>query len=198
MGLDLSPGESQNPANDMHLRGAEISSESDHVRTRLPTSRRGDPTNDVRQILPQNQLNHGEADKSRSRLRSPQSLLFGKTGRAMIQPIPHRQYSRCPDRSPPPTPELSDALMWRLAALVGSPPRPVPYKMAKPVLIYTDACGAGNVAATVFADGVRRVYRSHLRDRFMAEDVIFGYELAALLLGLRMDLCMAPGRPCFI
>lgn len=127
-----------------------------------------------------------------------QSLLFGKVGRALLQPTIQRQYSKNPGRPNPLSPELADALKWRMAALVGAPPRPIPYRVVKPVLIYTEACGAGHVSAILFIDGVRRVRRSHLPEWFENEAGIFEYELSAVLLGMCVALCLAPGRPCFL
>ena len=199
LGFALSEGKSQKPTTSIHLLGALVTFNSDHLTACLPPRRKDDLSNDIRQILSYNQLNPSQAAKLRGRLGFSQSLLFGKVGRALLQPITQRQYSRRVGRARPLTPELTDALQWWLAALESAPARPIPFSVVRPVLLYTDACGSGRVAAILIIDGVKRISRTHVPPRLAdSEAGIFEYELIAVLLGLCVALFFAPGRPCLI
>ena len=196
LGFELAD-KGQGPAAPIRLLGADVTLGANHVSAPLPPNRKNDLLNDIKQIRTYNQLNPSQAAKLRGRLGFSQSLLFGKVGRAMLQPLTQRQYSRLPGRSHPLSPELSDALQWWESALTNAPPRSVPHRVLKPVLVYTDACGAGHIASIVIVDGTRHDTRTHLPERFAKSGAgIFEYELAAALLGLRLVVLLAPGRPC--
>ena len=198
-GFRLAPGKSQGPAKSIQLLGAEITFDTSHLRACLPARRRTDLMNDIRQILAYNQLNPGQAAKLRGRLGFSQSLLFGKVGRALLQPLTQRQYSKATGRGRPLSDELSEALRWWLGALECAPPRSIPYVIVKPVLVYTDACGAGHISAVLFVDGVRHVARTHLPEWLALSGAsVFEFELAAVLFGLCFMLCVCPDRPILL
>ena len=195
LGFELSAAKAQGPAAAIHLLGANVSFEDHHVCAKLPDRKRVDLTNDIRQVLSYNQLNPGQASKLRGRLGFSQSLLFGKVGRAMLQPLTQRQYSKTTGRAHPLPNELRDTLSWWLAALECAPPRTIPYRIVKPVVCYSDACGIGHVAATVIVDGVRHTARTHLPAWFLQSGAgIFECELAGVLLGECLAMAVAPGR----
>ena len=155
--------------------------------------------NDIKQILSYGQLNPGQAAKLRGRLGFSQSLLFGKMGRALLQPLAQRQYSKRLGRSRPLTEDLSDTLSWWITAIENAPPRSIPYRMAKPSVCYSDACGAGHIAVTIFVDGTRYTPRTHLPAWFMMDGAgIFEAELAAVALGMFLAMIVAPGRPILL
>ena len=78
---------SHRPPN-IHLLGADLSFDTVELSARLPARCKVDWAGDINQILAYNQLNPGQAAKLRGRLGFPQSLLFGKAGRALLQPPP--------------------------------------------------------------------------------------------------------------
>lgn len=67
-GLRLAPAKSQGPAPSIHLIGAQIVFGAGHMSACLPTRRKTDLANDIRQILQRNQLNPAQASKLRGRL----------------------------------------------------------------------------------------------------------------------------------
>ena len=79
------------------------------------------------------------------------------------------------------------------------PARSIPYKMIKPVWIYLDACGSGNIGEILVADGVRRVTRTHLPDWPIRPGAcIYEFALAGVLLGMFLAICLAWGRPSLV
>ena len=79
------------------------------------------------------------------------------------------------------------------------PPRSLPYTITRPVVVYSDACGAGRIAAIAWVDGVKFVARTHLPAWIIRDGAgIFEFELAAVLLGVCPAICFAPGRSCMI
>ena len=199
LGFELSTGKSQPPSAAIYLLGAELAFDTFEFTARLPTRRRDDLMNDIRKILAYDQLNPAQAAKLRGRLGFSQSLLFGKVGRALLQPLTNRQYSRAPGRSHPLSEDLAEALRWWLSALECAKPRTIPYKIVKPALVYTDACGAGHVSAIVLVDGVKHVSRTHLPTWFIRSGAgIFEFELAAVLLGVCLVAAVTGDRPALV
>ena len=151
----------------------------------LPERRRGDLINDIRQILLFDQLNPAQAAKLRGRLGFAQSLMFGRVGRALLQPITARQYSRGVGRKHPLTPELREAPEWWVSCLDTAVPRTTMFGAPKPVLCYTDASGAGHIGVVILVNGQVLSARTHLPRRFLAlKTGIFEYELAAVFFGV--------------
>ena len=173
--------------------------DTDRKSASLPTRRKTDLMNDIRQILQYNQLNPAQASKLRGGIGFSQSLLFGKVGWALLQPLTQRQYSKTTGRAHPLSGELAGALKWRLAALESAPVRSAPYKIRKPVLLYTHACGPGHISAVLYVDGIKSVARSHLPEWFVLSGAsIFEFELAAALFGLCYALYRSPERPVLL
>ena len=120
-------------------------------------------------------------------------------GRALLHPLTRRQYSKAAGRAHPLSVELDEALRWWLAALECAPVRSVPYKIVKPVLVYTDACWAGRISVVLFVDGVERVARAQFPEWCVLSGTsIFEFELAAVLFELCYALCVCPDRPVLI
>lgn len=88
LGFGPSPGKSHGPAPPIGLLGADVAHDTDHVRACLPSRRKGDHSNDIREILSYSQLNPGQAAKVRACLGFSQSLLFGEVGRARRYRLP--------------------------------------------------------------------------------------------------------------
>ena len=123
------------------------------------------------------------------------SLLFGEDGCALFQTLENGMYSEFQGRLRPLTPDLAGALKWRLAATEHAPPRSRPYIIRKPVLIYDDACGLGEIADVLIADCVRHLARTRLREWvFRPRAGIFEFELPAVALGLFHVVRLEPGR----
>ena len=98
--------------------------------------------------------------------------------------------------SPPLTPELPGVVKWRISALWRGTRRPIPYMVVRPGFIYSDSCGSGRVSAIPVVGGVRYLGRTHLPAWVTDSGAgISEYELAAVLIGLRMAICLAHGRP---
>ena len=100
-GFSLSPTKSQGPTKSLQLMGAELSIFTGHVSACLPERRRIDLINDLKRIITFDQLNPAQAAKLRGRLGFAQSLLFGRVGRALLQPLTDRQYARSFGRKHP-------------------------------------------------------------------------------------------------
>ena len=64
-----------------------------------------------------------------------------------------------------------------------------------PFLIYTDARGAGLVAATVFYDGTALVARKHWPERFLQGRRIYEYGLTGEIVGVTIAALLMQGMP---
>ena len=149
LGLPLAPEKSFRPSAEVNLLGATVTLMNECVEATLPRKKRNELIHDLRQILMKGALSPAAAGKIRGRLGWAQSLLFGRFGRAHPAPFTARQYSKSNGRVPIST-ELREVLTWWIAMLSNPVPRRISYKAGPPILIYTDACGAGHVGAVVF------------------------------------------------
>ena len=195
LGFEPSASKAQAPTTKIHLLGTSLTLHADATVVCLPDKKRNELINDLSHVLAHDQLNPSQAAKLRGRLGFAKSLFSGKVGRALLQPRSARQYSRAPGRFHPLSAELSEALNWWRAALSIAVPRSIPFATPRPCLVYSDACGAGRVAAVLIRGSTRKVRRAHLPKWFM-EDLasIFEPELAGVVLGLRLAVSSAPSE----
>ena len=131
----------------------------------------------------------------RGRLGFAQSLMFGKFGRAQLQPFSNRQYSRARRGSHPLNLEIREVIPWRIAVLRTVSERRTMVQGPLPVVIYVGAAGCGHLGAVVFMDGQERVFSTHSPE-WMAEDNddIYDYEMAESLVGVSLASELCPGR----
>ena len=124
LGFALATGKAQAPAKSLILLGALAMLHPDRVSACLPGRKRFVLPNGPGQILMFDHLNPAQAAKCRGRLGFAQSLVFGRVGRALTQPLSARQYSRVGGRKHPLTAELGEPLEWRISILdTAAPPR---------------------------------------------------------------------------
>ena len=108
-GLVLSPQKQVGPTLSALLLGTSISLGKRYIRVELPTKRAESLIQDLEQILKLNGLTAANAAKLRGRLGFSQSILFGRFGKALLQPITRRQYTRCRKK-----PELNAELRFAI------------------------------------------------------------------------------------
>ena len=94
LGFSLTPSKAQGPAKSLRLLGADIARHPGRASDRLPERLRGDLISDFHQVRSYDQINPAQAAKLRGRLGFAQSLLFGRVGRALLQPFADRQHAR--------------------------------------------------------------------------------------------------------
>ena len=121
--------------------------------------------------------------------------MFGRVGRALLQPFSARQYQVSAGARAPLSQDLREVIPWWIAQLSNIRPRIVATKPARPVVVYTDACGAGHLGAILALDGHVSTHHCHAPPWFMrALTGIFELELLACILGLVVACNKAPGR----
>ena len=106
LGFQLEESKQQDPTKTPSLLGAEITSTQNWITARLPGRKRKDLVNEMKQILTNGHLTHAQAVKLRGRLGFTQSLLFGRLGRALLNPLSGRQYAKITGRYHPITDEI--------------------------------------------------------------------------------------------
>ena len=153
LGFSLDPAKAKGPAKSVHLLGDEVDRRPGHVSARLPERRRVNLINDLAQVFTYCQLDPGQSAKLRGRLDLAQPLLYGRVVRAPLQPFADRQYSWMIGRKRPLTPELHESVDWRIRILNANVPRVAPFSDTKPILVYTDARGAGRVGILIPHEG---------------------------------------------
>ena len=135
----------------------------------------------------------------RGKLGFAQTLMFGRTGRALIHPFTARQYEPGARAKAPLSTELKEVIPWWIAQLARTRPRMVSTRARSPVLVYTDACGEGHIGAAIVIDGTRYYHLTHVPAWFLRAKVgIFELELAACVFGLVLASLYAPGRPVLL
>ena len=127
------------------------------------------------------------------RLGFAQSCFYGKYGRAHLAPFTDRQYSRVHHGGHFLDTALFEVLPWRIRALGVDKPRRATCDVARPVLVYTDACGEGHLGVSLFIDGRAVVAHCHV-PQWMRTLGIAELELAGAIFGLTMAAEFAPGR----
>ena len=146
-GLDLEQSKESKPATSMDLLGARITLHAGSVEDILPDAKRNALVTDLEDFLPNGTLCPAEAAKMRGRLGRAQTLLSGRTVRALPHPLSQRQYSSKASASTPLSTELRESIAWWIANVGRSAPRHVLTSKVKQVLVYTDACGEGHLGA---------------------------------------------------
>ena len=94
LGLVLSPDEQVGPTSPALLLGDSISLEKRYIHVELPLRRANALIQDIEQILKLNAFSAANAAKIRGRLGFIRSLLLGRFGKALLQPITRRKYTR--------------------------------------------------------------------------------------------------------
>ena len=184
------------PAPTIDILGATVSIGSFFVEARLPTGRKGRLISDLKEIAPRGTLTPGKAAKIRGRLGYAQSLMFGRLGRAHLQPFSDRQYAKHGLGKWELNSDLKEVLAWWIANVFSAVPRRVNFSKEAPVLVYTDASGQGHVEAVLVLGGRRISYHTHM-PAWAAKWGIFEFELAAVILGIVAALIHAPARAIF-
>ena len=111
--------------------------------------------------------------------------MYGKYGRVQLQPITNRQFLRAVKGKRPLNSELSDVPPWWVDTLRNAAPRRLRAYGPRPFLIYSDAAGPGHLGVTLFADGVKHVFPTHLPEWMAGPDgMIEDFEMAGILYGM--------------
>ena len=183
------------PACSISLMGAFVSIKDDFVTAALPLERRDALISDIQEILRSGNLTPGQAAKLRGRLGFAQSMLFGKFGRVLLQPITNRQYSRATKGVHPLKDELREVLPWWPTALRNACGRRTWFRGPRPAVVYVDAAGCGHLGAVVYVDDERYIYPTHAPGRMAtAQCDIYDYEMCTSLFGLCIAVEFLPGR----
>ena len=130
------------------------------IKQSVPQRRRLSVASDIDAILQSGCLPSGKASSIRGRAKFAISPLFGRVGRAAMQPLIHRQYYESDSKL---TPELRSSLEFLslLAKEVPSAKLHVFPVVTKPVIVLTDAMEEGNTAClgfVVFDPSTQRLY----------------------------------------
>ena len=94
LGLVSEPGKEVGATISGLLLGANIYLQQRYILVELPHRRASALIRDLEDILKQNELSAANAAKLRGRLGFIQSLMFGRFGKALLQPITQRRYTR--------------------------------------------------------------------------------------------------------
>ena len=143
-------------------------------------------------------LTPAHAAKLRGRLCFSHSLLFGRVGRALLNPFPGRQYSKAKGLSHPLNGDLKLAITRRTETLVNAEPRRTQLTHPKPFIVYFDAAGSGVIAFLEICDGAREAGRAHFPLRFANSSGIYEFELAISAYALDAAPLRWPGRPILL
>ena len=192
-------GKFNRPQPSLLLLGAQVTICPDFVSAALPLKRRGDLVEEVQRVLAADALTPGQAAKLRGRLGFAQSLMFGKYGRALLQPLTNRQYSRAVRGEHTSNQELREVLPWWAAVLRNAAGRRTWFRGPKPVVVYVDAAGCGHIGDVVYVDDERHVFSSHIPEWMEAGQCdIYDMEMCASMLGLCLVAESWPGRPAIL
>ena len=203
LGLVLAPDKEQPPTQALTLLGASIQLGRRHVSASLTEKRKTDYVALLKNILRRNSLSPEAAAKIRGKLGFAQSLMFGKYGRAILHEFSARQYSSMKGPTFPLSPALVETIQLWVSTLPATKPRTVSLTPPVPVVIYTDAQGAGHCAAVLFDQTPRPSMLRHthcppwLLDPAVGAG-IFEFELLAVLLGVCLAMAHFPGRPLLV
>ena len=200
-GFLLSPEKEQSPRRSILLLGAQVSISANGVTATLPATKAAEYRSMLLNVIATRKLSPDAAAKLRGKLGFAQSLLFGKYGRAMMHDLTLRQYSTT---KAPLTDALIETAQWWLDALQCSFPRELRFRYPEPVTIYTDAQGAGHVAAVMFRGSIRAVGLCHthvpqwMMNMPKAEFRIYEFEMTGVALGVALAVDCFPGAPIII
>ena len=122
--------------------------------------------------------------------------MSGRAFRALLRPFSARHHGRL---ERPPTKlftEISEAIPWCLAQLMGAKQRTASTRAIRPVLVRADACGEGDVGVVVVVAGMATAHHTQFPPWFgWAKTGIFELGLVGGVLGLIVAGFRAPGRP---
>ena len=90
--------------------------------------------------------------------------------------------------------DLATVIPWWISMLQMHCPGGIYSQDTHPVLVYTGACGAGNVGAAIFPRGKRRAVSTHLPRRLNEGTTICEKEKAVAILGFLRACIVAPGH----
>ena len=213
LGLDLEDLKEKRPTNNIELLGANVCFAQGSILASLPEKKAKTYADELRALLSNGTLSPAEAAKMRGKLglsgyttfssrermlyipMLAQTLMFGRVGHAMLQPFSARQYHVSAGARTPFSTDLREVIPWWITQSGSLQPRKVATRPDRPVVVYTDACGAGRLGA-IFADaGHVSTRHCHAPPWFMrALTGIFELELLACILGLAIACSKAPGR----
>ena len=187
LGFELDFKKEHAPSKSFSLLGAQVTVSEGFCEASLPDRKRLATAHDLEVILKGGRLTPAQAAKVRGRLGFSQSLFFGRVGRALLGPFSDRQYTAATGTHHPLTDDIREALQWWIQCLERATPRRVSFNPQSPVLVYTDACGAGHIGVTLFCEGAEHRANTHLPPWFDTKKELIGeYELAA---GIFWGMC---------
>ena len=198
LGFQLEDDKQQTPTKTPILLGAEITLTLNWITARLPGRKRKGLINETRQVLPNGQLAPSQAAKLRGRLGFSHSLLFGRMGRAWLNPLTARQYSKSLGRFRPITAELKETPTWWIEILYNAIPRRTLLTPPKPPVVYSDAAGTGHIGFYLRKGGEIRAGHTHLHEWFVKITGMYEYEMAGAIYALHAASLCWPGRPILL
>ena len=198
LGFQLEVSKQQEPTKTPNLLGAEITLTQRWITARLPGRKRKDLINELKQALSNGTLTPAQAAKLRGRLGFSQSLLFGRMGRALLNPLSARQYSKTSGRFHPLNEQLKQTLEWWIEILRTANPRRTMLTPPKPCVVYCDASGTGHIGFYIKNGEEIRTGNTHLPEWFTKIGGIFEYELAGAIYALFAASVVWPGLPILL
>ena len=143
-------------------------------------------------------LTPAQAAKLRGRLGFSQSMLFGRTGRALLNSSSERQCSKVTGRFHPLNEGIILSLNWWLHALEYAEPRRTMLAPPKPALVYCDASGIGHIGFVAISQGEVKVGHSHLPPWVLELAGIYEFELISAIFALHAVSLLWPGLPIIL
>ena len=169
------------------------------IRASLPERKAARYTIELQAILSSSLLRPGDSEEIRGKLGFAQTLMSVRSGRALLQPFPDRQYETGPADTAALPAGRRDSIPWWIAQLARTLPRIGSTRRVMPVLVYTDARGAGHIGAVIVLDGARRIHHTHAPAWFLCpKRGIFEIELVACLFVIALADPQAPGCPALL
>ena len=188
-------GKFAEPSVSILLLGAAISIQPDFATASLPGRRRDALITDIMKILCPGSLSPGCAAKLRGRRGFAQSLMFGRFGRVLLQPLTNRQYCRASRGAHQLNAELREVLPWWAAVLRGMAERRTWFHGPRPVVVYVDAAGCGHLGVIIFVGGSSSTFSTRIPERMIdAGAGIYDMEAMASLYGLCVVAELYPDR----
>ena len=120
LGLELDADKWKKPACEIELLGATISLRPGSIDASLPQRKRGELAHDLKQLRSSGVLGPADAAKMRGRLGYFQTLVFGRAGRAQLQPFTERQYAARATAQTVLPPSLKEVTPWWIATTESS------------------------------------------------------------------------------
>ena len=124
--------------------------------------------------------------KIRGRLGFTQSLLFGRFGKALLQPITQRQYTRF-RKKPQLNAQLRYCIKWWIATLQNPINRSVPLTPRPTIAVYSDAAGNGRLGVFIAHGDSYTFAHTHTPKWFTGLNLqIYELETCATLLAITL------------